>query len=428
MKRVAFISLLAFLLGLTNSFPVIPIVAKPQPQNEPRSLALVGAKIYPSPTDKPITNGVVLIQSGRIVAVGEQGKIFIPQNAKKIDCTGLTLTAGFWNSHVHFTELKWEKAATLPAAQLTQQCQEMLTRYGVTSVFDTGSYWEITSKLQKRVESGEVKGPKILSAGEILFPKGGAPPAELLKASGTIVGKMPEVETVEQAIALVRQKLDSGVDGIKLYAQTFWDPNLKLPVEVIRAVTTEAHRRGKLVLVHPSNTYGFEAAIDSGVDILVHTTPQTGLWSAAQLAKMKAAHIALIPTLTLWRIEAEREGAPKEAVQRFQNRGVEQLRAYFLTGGLILFGTDIGYTTHYDPTEEYEQMQRAGMQFQDILASLTVNPAARFGVSRRTGKIARGMDADLVLLGSDPANNIKALADVKYTLRRGEIIYQTKKE
>src|SRR5262249_50894318 len=150
--------------------------------------------------------------------------------------------------------------------------------------------------------------------------------------------------------------------------------------------------------------------------------------SAGQLAKMKAAHIALIPTLTLWRIEAERGGAPKEGVQRFQNRGVEQLRAYFMTGGQILFGTDIGYTTDYDPTEEYEQMQRAGMQFQDILASLTTNPAARFGASRRTGRIARGMDADLVLLGSDPANDVKALADVRYTLRRGEIIYQEKKD
>jgi imidazolonepropionase-like amidohydrolase len=426
MKRLAIIGFFVFVYCLANSLIGFSASRKAPLQNAREALALIGAKIYPSPAEKPIANGVVLIRNGKIVAVGEQGKIAIPQNIKKIDCAGLTLTAGFWNSHVHFTEVKWEKAATLPAAQLTEQLQQMLTRYGVTTVFDTGSYWEITSKLRQRIEAGEVKGPKIYTAGEILFPKGGRPPEALLKASGTIVGTMPEVETVEQALAVVRQKLDSGVDGIKLYAQTFWDANLKLSPEVIRAVTLEAHRRGKPVLVHPSNTFGFEAAIDSGVDVLVHTTPQIGLWSAAQLAKMKAAHMALIPTLKLWRIEAERGGAPAEAVRRFQGRGVDQLRAYFQTGGQILFGTDIGYINDYDPTEEYEQMQQAGMQFQDILAALTINPAARFGASRHTGKIAPGMDADVVLLSSDPAQSVKAFADVRYTLRRGEIIYQSK--
>ena len=113
-------------------------------------------------------------------------------------------------------------------------------------------------------------------------------------------------------------------------------------------------------------------------------------------------------------------------MRRFQGRGVEQVHAYFQSGGQILFGTDIGYINDYDPTEEYEQMQQAGMQFQDILAALTTNPAARFGASRHTGRIAPGMDADVALLGSDPAQSVKALADVRYTLRRGEIIYQSK--
>jgi hypothetical protein len=58
-----------------------------------------------------------------------------------LDCSGLTITAGFWNSHVHFFERKWANAATIPAPELTRQLQEMLTRYGFTSVFDLGSMW-----------------------------------------------------------------------------------------------------------------------------------------------------------------------------------------------------------------------------------------------------------------------------------------------
>jgi imidazolonepropionase-like amidohydrolase len=110
-------------------------------------------------------------------------------------------------------------------------------------------------------------------------------------------------------------------------------------------------------------------------------------------------------------------------VQAFQDRGVEQLRAYFRSGGRILFGTDVGYVTDYDPAEEYRQMARAGMSFRDILASLTTSPAARFGESRRKGRIAPGMDADLVLLAADPAGDTAAFSKVRHTLRGGKVIY-----
>lgn len=418
MRRLGIVGLLLLALGLPNRFTIVSA--------ESNTLALIGARIYPSPSAKPINNGTVLVRDGKIIAVGEKAQIKVHPDMMKIDCAGLTLAAGFWNSHVHFTELKWENAASLSSAQLTQQLQDMFTRYGFTTVFDTGSYWEITKAIRQRIESGEVKGPRIFSTGEILFPKGGTPPPDLLKASGTIARQMPEIENKQQAIELVRQKLRSGVDGVKIYAQTFWDPDLKMPLEVIKAITAEAHRHGKFVFVHPSNSYGLEAAIDSGVDILVHTTPQTSRWDDALIARMKRANIALIPTLTLWRIEGERGGAPTEAVQRFLGGGINQLRAYFQAGGKILFGTDIGYIPDYDPTEEYQQMGKAGMRFQDILASLTTTPAERFGGPNRTGRIAPGMDADIVLLAADPASDIKALSEVRYTIRKGRIIYQAK--
>ena len=418
-RSVALILLLVLAAG-----SLVPARGESLPADRNNTLALVGARIYPSPSENPIEDGIVLIRNGRILAVGTRGKIKVPRNARQLDCAGLTLVAGFWNSHVHFTELKWEQSASLPASQLTKQLQEMLTRYGFTTVFDTGSFWEITKFIRQRIETGEVLGPKIFTAGEILFPKGGSPPIALLKASGSIAREMPEVENPRQAVSLVRQKFASGVDAVKLYAQTFWDLNLKLPPEVIKAVTAEAHRRGRLVLAHPSNTYGLEASVDAGVDVLLHTTPQIGPWSEALMAKMKRKGIALVPTLKLWRVELEKGGVPPNAVQAFQDRGVVQLRAYFQAGGPILFGTDVGYVADYDPAEEYEQMARAGMGFRDVLASLTTNPAARFGESRRKGRIATGMDADIVLLAADPAGDIKALSNVRYTLRKGRIIYK----
>src|SRR5580692_7001346 len=64
-------------------------------------LALIGAKIYPSPIEPPIENGAILVHEGRILAVGPSATIKVPPDATVIDCKGLVVTAGFWNSHVH---------------------------------------------------------------------------------------------------------------------------------------------------------------------------------------------------------------------------------------------------------------------------------------------------------------------------------------
>jgi imidazolonepropionase-like amidohydrolase len=135
---------------------------------------------------------------------------------------------------------------------------------------------------------------------------------------------------------------------------------------------------------------------------------------------MTRKRVALIPTLKLWRYETRH--LRRSLVQGLIDRGVAQLRSYAAAGGTILFGTDVGYMSDYDPTEEYEMMASAGLNFAAILASLTIAPAARFGLGDRTGRLAPGMDADLVVLRGDPASDIRALSAVRYTLRRGAVI------
>ena len=71
-------------------------------------------------------------------------------------------------------------------------------------------------------------------------------------------------------------------------------------------------------------------------------------------------------------------------------------------------------------------MSRAGMSFREILASVTTNPAQRFGYSTHSGRIAKGLDADLVVLSADPAQNTSAFSKIRYTIRGGEVIYEEK--
>lgn len=156
----------------------------------------------------------------------------------------------------------------------------------------------------------------------------------------------------------------AGADGIK-----FWTASpvsmskvVLMPVDVAKHAIDVAHSLKKPVFAHPTHVQGAWLAAQTGIDVLAH--PST-----------------------------------------------------------ILFGTDVGYVTDYDPSLEYVLMARAGLSFQQILASLTTAPAAKFRVSASTGRIAAGMDADLVVLGADPATNVEAFTAVRYAYARGREVY-----
>jgi len=385
-------------------------------------LALVGGTIYPAPFQPPISDGVVLIENGKIIGVGEKGKMSIPAGVQTIDCGGRTIVAGFWNAHVHFTEPKWENAANLPATQLTKQLQEMLTRYGFTSVVDTGSLLPNTVAIRARTESAQVSGPRILTAGSPLFPKDGIPYYVLDTLPPDLVKMLDQPATPEEAVRVVDEHVANDADIIKLFAVSPIHRDGKLvflpmSLDIVQAATAEAHRKGKLVFAHPSLIEGVELVIRGHVDVLAHTIEDPEHWNDSTVARLKAANVSLIPTLTLFSGESGPDAA-HEGILR-------EVKSYSDAGGQILFGTDVGYLTDYPLlTREFELLHRAGLTFNQILATLTTAPAARFGFAQTTGRVAPGQDADLVVLNGDPARDIKAFSRVALTLRSGNIIYR----
>src|SRR5262249_3000977 len=91
-------------------------------------IALVGGRIYTSPAAAPIDDGVVIVKDGKVAAVGTRRSTAIPTDIPTMNCSGKIITAGFQNSHVHFTEDKWTDAARQPASKLNAQLAEMLLR------------------------------------------------------------------------------------------------------------------------------------------------------------------------------------------------------------------------------------------------------------------------------------------------------------
>jgi len=392
----------------------------PAPGPGARVTALMGGRVLPSPQAAAIPDGVVLIEDATITAVGARGVVRVPPGARVIDCSGGTVTAGFWNSHVHFTGVAFRAADTAPSESLAAALRAMLTSYGVVHVVDTGSYLPNTLALRRRIESGEVPGPSILTAGTGFAPAGGSP-YYILPA------KLPELTRPEDA-ALIDAELARGGDLIKLFTGSWATPRsiVVMPVDVVRAAVEAGHRRSKLVFAHPSNSPGARAAIEGGVDVLAHTFPTSldgSPWDRALPAMMKERGMALVPTLKLWPYELRRAGLPADLVELVLGNGVAQTRAFAELGGQLLFGTDVGYMADYDPSEEFVYLQRAGLAPAQILAMLTTAPAARFGRAERTGRLAPGFSADVVVLDGDPALDVRAFAKVRTTMRDGRIIH-----
>lgn len=403
-----------WVIGVAVVFLCACSVADPgTARRESDIVALTGGRVISSPDALPIDDAIVIVQGGRISAIGPADRVAVPTDARVIDCKDLVIVAGFQNSHVHFAEEKWALASEQPASTLAAQLQAMLTGYGFTTVVDTASLLDNTIEIRRRIEAGEVAGPRILTAGLALYPPDGIPFYVRDAVAPNLLTLLPQPSTAAQGAGTVRSNLNGGADIVKLFTGSWVSRQqvVPMPVPVASAAVAEAHRHGKVVFTHPSNVAGLEVALEARVDVLAHAIDDTQGLSSEHLKRMQAQNVALVPTLKLLAADGRRDV-------------LNQVRDYARAGGQLLFGTDVGYLPDYDPMAEYALMEAAGLTWRQILASLTTAPARRFNESGRRGELVPGMEGDIVALGSDPTQGARAFADVRYTFRGGRLIFQ----
>lgn len=389
-----------------------------------QSWALDAAKIYLAP-DVPAISGQVVFASTKIESVAPaSGKRAMAAN-KAPQCNGGVIVAGFQNSHVHFTGDEFRDARHQRPEALDVALTRMLTRYGYTTVFDIASDRDNTLALRNRIEKGEVPGPRILTAGWALFPPHGLP-IYISHLRKELLDKLPQPNSVDEALKIVRGNFAAGADGTKMFLATPQGDNTlkRIAPDIARAAVAETHRRGQLVFAHPTDIPGIREALDAHVDILAH--PPLGApvpWPEPLMKQVRDAGMSMIPTLKLFEFELAKEHVPTPTAERLVNESVTEFGKFAAMGGQVLFGTDVGYMTDYDPAREYELMATAGLTPMQILASLTTTPAARWKEQSRRGSIAAGLDADIVVLDADPADSPRNFAAVRCVVRAGEVIY-----
>ena len=388
---------------------------------------LTGTKVYVSPDAPPLENAWVLVSGSKIEAVGTASTARPKGIRTDSACSGGVITAGFQNSHVHFIDTVFGDAATRPAADLEQSLNRMLTSYGFTTVVDTGSLVDNTVALRQRIERGDVKGPAILTAGLPLYPPNGLP-IYLRDLPPALLSQLPQPATTDEAVAIVRRNFASGANGTKLFVATPQGGGeiKRMSPDIARAAAAETHARGGLVMAHPTDPEGVAAAVTAGVDIVVHTTidgRKGDTWSPDLIRDMRARNVSVIPTLKLWRYELAKAKVPANIQDLIVGDAEKQLKAFSDAGGQVLFGTDVGYMSEFDPTDEYVLMAHAGLTPVQILTSLTTAPAARWRAEGTRGRVQPKLAADLVVLNGDPVTDVKRFADVKCTIRAGRAVF-----
>lgn len=388
-------------------------------------LAITGSTVIPAPDAAPIPGATVLVRNGRIVAVGPSGSVKIPGRTPRLDARGLTVLAGFWNSHVHLIGAPVLHAAEQPVAKVEEHLDALFLRWGFTSVFDLASNIDATLALRKRIDAGEVNGPCVLTVGSPFYPQAGTPIyiREWYRANGI---PSDEVATPAEAEARARAQLARGTDGAKAFTGAIIGGPAGVKVmqrEIAHAAYVPAAERGQPRFAHPTTPDGLRTAVDAGATVLAHANSVGGAWAPELVREVVARDVALIPTLALFETEIAKDRVPDDVRVKFVGAAQQQVRDFRAAGGTLLFGTDVGFSDETDPALEYRLLVGSGLDARAILAMLTTTPAKRFGVGDRLGRVERGYVADLVIVRGDPLADPQALRNVAYTLRSGSVVH-----
>lgn len=368
-------------------------------------LTLVNASVVSAPGADPVP-GSVAIRDGLIADRPDP-------DATVVDVGGAAVTAGFWNCHVHLTEPTWSGAGRRPAEHLQAGLDDLFGRRGFTSVVDLASRSSETLALRRRIEDGELRGPRIRTAAEAIRPFRGIPFYVRDEVPWYLRWAVPTPATARGGRRVAERQLGKGAEVIKLFTGSYVAPTRVRPMrlDVARAAVAVAHAHDALVFAHTSDRTGLAVALEAGVDVIAHV-PDTTEGTHELLRRAAAAGTWLVPTLDMFAQTVTRDAAYLDPID-------EALRVFLDAGGRLLFGTDVGYLRDHDTHGELAALARCGLGVAEVLAMLTTAPAEAFGTG--SGTVAVGEPADLVVLGR--LDEVTDLARVRATIRGGRVVW-----
>jgi imidazolonepropionase-like amidohydrolase len=391
-------------MGIALCLSLAALLCGPRPLAA-QDLVITNARILDG-AGTDIANGSIVVRGGRIVSVAAGSAP--AQGGQTIDARGMTVLPGFIDAHRHImqgNDEQWFRD------QSVVRMQEFLEA-GYTTLMSGGGPVPGILELKRRIEAGELKGPRIITSGR-------ADPGNF--------------KTPEAARAQVQMLAKAGVEIIK--ARLDFDPGDQ--PAILKVVVDEARKHNLDVMVHASSVPAMLAAIDAGAAKLVHT-PHGSWLSEADAKKVVDAGIETLSTTGFGlpvfgvfnqdNVPTFRDGKPWpdgiiEGLGRGREAGEKTVngRTLWDAGVVYGFGTD---TTYLPSAGLKHELRALSLMFseKDIIKLMGPNTAAFIEKTNDVGTLRPGTLADIVIVEGDPLDLIYNLLNVRVVVKGGTVV------
>ena len=389
----------------------------------------------------PRPNTSVVAEDGVITAVGPTDCLTIPCDADVVELDGMTLLPGLTDAHVHFglLGLNMHSSATQEDNLTTYvldvvENMELALDEGFTTVRDAA--W-LDPTFALAVDSGQIRGPRILPSGSSLSITGGHgdqrgryDTAPIVSIPG-ILAASEICDGVDAVRAATRRQLRLGATQVKMMASggVTSQPELDsvhFTVEEMAAAVHEAEAAGKYVMTHSHTSPAINNSLDAGVRSIEHGS----MLDEPTAARMVEHGAFLVPTLVT--LEQLVRQTDELGLSHYSAMKLGQVRDQMpvsvdlaAEAGINMgSGSDLLGRRQTHRGEELSIKSKIIGPMAAIISATSVN-ARLFRLEDRIGTVKEGMEADLVAVSGDPLTYLDLFTDpenVKLVAKCGQVV------
>ena len=403
-----------------------PLLAQP--------LLLVPDRVIDGTGAAPREGVAVLVDSGRVVAVGPRATLRVPRETHVLELPGTTLLPGLIDLHSHvllhpYNEVSWEDQVLREAlgervARATVHLARTLEA-GFTTLRDLGTEGAGSADvgLRAALAKGVIPGPRLVVAERAIAMRGSYAPRGFAPEISVPVAA-EEAGDPSELLRVVRGQIARGADVIKVYADYRWGPDGSaqpaFTEDELRAVVEVAASSGRPVIAHASTREGMRRAAQAGVQTIEHGDGGT----EAEFSLMRDLGVVLVPTVAAGHAIAQYGGwtpgsGPEPVRVRAKRASIE---AALRAGVTIANGSDVGVFAHGDNARELELLVEYGLTPMQAIIAATSTAARVLGADDGLGTVAVGAPADLLVVRGDAGADIRALRSVQVVVQRGRVV------